>query len=52
MSNDLTGTNGDFWDKMKILCWCPVLTLPPHPDMPFATASGPLVPPRIARQVG
>ncbi|BDA44284.1 probable Sacsin [Coccomyxa sp. Obi] len=51
VSNDLTGTNGDFWDKMKMLCWCPVVTLPPHPDMPFATASGPLAPPRIARQV-
>lgn len=35
-----------------MLCWCPVVTIPPHPDIPFAKASGHLAPPRIARQVG
>lgn len=52
VGNDLSGNEGDFWEKMKMLCWCPVVTVAPHPDMPFARASGHLAPPRIARRVG
>lgn len=37
--------------KLQQLCWCPVLTGPPSPDMPFNPPSSPLAPPKLARPV-
>lgn len=51
MGNDMERADGAFWEQLQQLGWCPVLLAPPHPDMPFATASCPLAPPRMARLV-
>ena len=37
--------------KLQHLCWCPVLTGPPSPDIPFNPHSSPLAPPKLARPV-
>ena len=41
----------ELYAQLQQLCWCPVLTGPPSPDMPFNPPSSPLAPPKLARPV-
>jgi hypothetical protein len=54
VGNDIDEDDSTFWEDLQQLSWCPVVTAPPHSDMPFPTASPslpPFAPPRMARLV-
>ncbi|KAJ3689238.1 hypothetical protein LUZ61_018402 [Rhynchospora tenuis] len=38
-----------FWEKMKMICWCPVLIDAPHPALPWPMVSTMIAPPKQVR---
>ena len=50
-AGDGSDSAAELYAKLQHLCWCPVMTSPPCPDMPFNVPSSPLAPPKLARPV-
>ncbi|KAH7404684.1 hypothetical protein KP509_15G038000 [Ceratopteris richardii] len=44
-----TDVSRRFWSELASICWCPVLVQPPHPGLPWPSATAPLAPPRLVR---
>lgn len=38
-----------FWTDLRMICWCPVLTIAPHSALPWPSVSSMVAPPKLVR---
>lgn len=48
-SNSLDYNLDKFWFDLKMISWCPVLVIPPHPSLPWPSVSSTVAPPKLVR---